>query len=81
MSFLNHVEKKMSKKDLLCDPNLMSFMTELINRSPDLRQHGQDMAIMSQMMPPGVGMDLRSAEMDAGASKDASTMTGQRQIV
>ena len=71
----------MSKKDLLCDPNLMSFMTELMNRSPDLRQNGQDMAIMSQMMPPGGGLDVRSVEVNAGASKDASTMTGQRQIV
>ena len=81
MNFLNHVEKKMSKKDLLCDPNLMSFMTELMNRSPDLRRHGQDMAIMSQVMPSGGGLDLRSAEMNMGTSKDASTMTGQRQTL
>ena len=81
MSFLNHVEKKMSKRDLLCDPNLMSFMTELMTRSPDLRQSGRDMAIMNQMMPAGGALDLRSAEMHMGASKDASTMTGQRQII
>jgi hypothetical protein len=36
---------------------------------------------MSQMMPPGGTLDVRSMEMNVGASKDASTMTGQRQIV
>ena len=37
----------MSKKDLLCDPNLMSFMTELMNRNPEMKSSGGSYIIMN----------------------------------